>query len=187
MTWDERYLAGECGTRDPDPVLRRAIEPLRPGRALDLACGAGRHALFLAGHGWRVTAVDASSAAIEILKARAASAKLEIEVCVADLERGEFRIEADAWDLIADFLYLQRDLFPALKSGVRPGGIFAAVFPMADPRPGVRPMNPAFLVEPGELAKAFDDWEILHLSEGPRAHSSSRAMCEFVARRPVIY
>ena len=183
MNWDERFRSGEHGSREPDPVLRQAVETVAPGRALDLACGAGRHALFLAERGWRVTAVDASRAAIDILNARAAEARLEIEARVADLERGELIISPNDWDLIGDFFYLQRDLFAQIRLGIRPGGIFAAAIPMTDFRPGIRPMNPAFLARPGELSGIFSGWEILHAQEGPRGES--RAVSEIVVRRPL--
>jgi SAM-dependent methyltransferase len=186
VNWDERYRSGEYGGTDPDPVLRQAVGEISPGRALDLACGAGRHALFLGQRGWRVTAIDSSEAAIEILTARAAEANLEIDARTADLESGDFIIEENAWDLICDFFYLQRDLFPQNRAGVRLGGKFAAAIPMIDPRPGIRPMNPTFLTKPGELSAIFSGWEMLHQREGPR-RESSRAVSELIVRRPAIY
>src|SRR5213595_2248304 len=98
--WDERYRHGEHFTREPTPLLQIAIQDLKPGRALDLACGVGRHAIFLAQHGWKVTAVDSSRVAIEILQQRAGEAGVTVDALVADLERGEFKIEPDAYDLI---------------------------------------------------------------------------------------
>ncbi|MGH9667444.1 MAG: hypothetical protein ACRD9L_23725, partial [Bryobacteraceae bacterium] len=94
--------------------------------------------------------------------------------------------EEDAWDLICDLFYLQRDLFPQIRAGVRPGGIFAAAIPMIDPRPGIHPMNSNFLTGPTELSAIFSDWEILYQREGPR-RESSRAVSEIIARRPAIY
>ncbi|MEO7144668.1 MAG: methyltransferase domain-containing protein [Bryobacteraceae bacterium] len=177
--WDARYRAGEGAGRAPDPLLLRAIEGVPPGRALDLACGPGRHALALSSHGWQVTAVDRSPAAIEMLTRCAGNV---VDARVADLERGGFTIEPDGWDLICDFLYLQRDLFPAIRAGVRPDGRFVAAMPMIDPRPDVKPMNPAFLVGPAELRSLFQDWEILHSAEYPR-EAPSRAVAELIARR----
>ncbi len=58
--WDARYAGGPIWTRAPNVWVRGAVEPLAPGRALDLAAGDGRHALWLASLGWSVTAVDIS-------------------------------------------------------------------------------------------------------------------------------
>lgn len=100
--------------QDPAPELIGALAGLRPGRALDIACGAGRHARWLAAHGWQVTAVD-----------RDVDDIADIEVVRADLECGEFTIEAGAWDLIVCWLYWQPDLLPMIAGGVRPGGVVA--------------------------------------------------------------
>ena len=56
--WDERYSRGEHVIKEPMPLLVRVADELKPGRALDLACGTGRHAIFLAERGWHVTAVE---------------------------------------------------------------------------------------------------------------------------------
>ncbi len=84
--WDKRYRNGEHATKEPSPLLRTAIKSLKPGRALDVACGVGRHAIFLAEHGWQVVAVDASRVGIEVLQQRAREAGLTVEARVADLE-----------------------------------------------------------------------------------------------------
>src|SRR5262249_23113517 len=106
--WDERYRKGEHADTAPDRLLVQALEALRPGLAPDLACGAGRHAVFLAEQGWEVTAVDASNVAIEITSRRAQERGVSIDARVADLEQNEFVIEPAAFDLICDFYYLQR-------------------------------------------------------------------------------
>ena len=164
--WDERYLRGEHTTKEPSPLLRTAIETLRPGRALDIACGIGRHAIHLAQHGWHVTAVDSSRAGIEILQQRAHEAGVTVEAHVADLESGEFHIAAAAYDLICDFYYLQRDLFPQIRTGLKPGGTVVAAIHLNDGKEGAKPSNPAFLLEPGELKQLFADWEITYYREG---------------------
>jgi 2-polyprenyl-3-methyl-5-hydroxy-6-metoxy-1,4-benzoquinol methylase len=109
--WNERYSRGEHIIKEPLPLLLKVVDGLKPGRALDLACGPGRHAIFLADRGWQVTAVDASHVGIELAKTVARTRGVEVDWRVADLERGEFEIEAEAYDLIGDFYYLQRDLF----------------------------------------------------------------------------
>src|SRR5438132_14320472 len=100
MDWDERYRRGEGADEKPHPLLVEFVSDLEPGRALDVACGLGRHALWLAGRGWRVTAVDSSRVAIEILRQRSAEQGVIIESHVADLECREFSIEPNSYDLI---------------------------------------------------------------------------------------
>jgi SAM-dependent methyltransferase len=160
--WDERHRAAPPSL-EPDPVLVSAAEHLKPGRALDLACGTGRNALWLAERGWNVTAVDGSRAAIEILQSRSSA----IDARVADLERGEYAIEPRAWDLIAIIRYLQRDLFEAAKAGVAPGGLIVATALLGD--------RGRYRMHPGELRRYFEGWEILHYREADLA--------ELVARR----
>jgi len=149
------------------------------GIALDVACGAGRHAVWLARMGWEVTAVDASRAGIEIVERRARERNLVINAVVADLERHEFEIEREAYDLIVVVNYLQRDLFPFIRAGVRPGGMVIAVIAMVDSDPNVKAMNPAYLLNPGQLRAEFAGWEILHDFEGK--HGDHRATAEIVA------
>lgn len=182
--WDERYRRGEQINKEPQPLLVRVSSELQPGRALDLACGTGRHAIFLAERGWRVTAVDASRVGIEIARALAQARGAEVDWRVADLERGEFLIEPEAFDLVCVFYYLQRDLFPGIRAGVRAGGLTVAAIHMVDESPDVKPMNPAFLLQPGELRAEFLGWEILHDSEGqPAEVGHKRRTAEIVARK----
>jgi tellurite methyltransferase len=177
--WDERYRTqpgDECVT----PLLARTSQSLVPGRALDLACGAGRNALWLASRGWQVTAVDGSSVAIEILSARNPA----IDARVADLEKHEYMIQPDSWDLIAICYYLQRDLFEPAKRGVVPGGIVLASAHI--PEPADPHMTP-FRLAPGELAGYHKDFEILHQYEGPSHDPAHRRwVAEIVARRPGV-
>src|SRR5918911_675704 len=77
--WNERYSRGEHTIKEPMPLLIRVADTLKPGRALDLACGTGRHAIFLAERGWQVVAVDASHVGIEIAKALASVHKVEVD------------------------------------------------------------------------------------------------------------
>jgi len=164
-------------------LLVKAAARLRPGRALDLACGPGRHALYLAQMGWQVTAVDAAAAAVELLRKRAAELHVSVDARVADLEAGGFTIEPDAYDLICDFFYLQRGLFPPVRAGIRPGGLFVAAIHMRDESPGLKPMRPQFLLAEGELRREFEGWDLLHYSEREPDTGHSRRVARIVARR----
>src|ERR1700675_2509912 len=101
LEWDERHrAAAEHDDATPLPLLIETASEMKPGRALDLACGAGRNALWLAEHGWSVTAVDGSPAAIELVRKRAEQRRVNVNLQVADLEKGEYRIEPAHWDLV---------------------------------------------------------------------------------------
>ena len=183
--WNARYRSGERAAEDleaaPTPLLVETAQQLKPGRALDLACGAGRNALWLAGHGWGVTAVDAAEAAIEILRQRAVALGVTVDARVADLENGKFDIGISSWDLIAICYYLQRNLIEPAKQGLVPGGILLVIVHITEP--GEEPT--AHRLRPGELKNYFGGWEILHHNEGkPRDAAHQRSVAEVVARSP---
>jgi hypothetical protein len=93
-------------------------------------------------------------------------------VRLADLERGQFQIQPDEYDLICDCYYLQRDLFPSIKAGVRPGGMAIVIVHLAG-------------VSPGDVREFFSGWTILHYYEGlPNDTSHRRPVAELVALRP---
>lgn len=182
--WDERWSHGEHSGSEPSPVLVEAVRDLDPGRALDLASGAGRNALYLADNGWNVTAVDASEVAIRIATMRAREMGVTLDAQVVNLERDELPFEAESFDLIANFFYLQRSLFPQIQGWLRRGGIFVAAIHMEDDREGIHPMKPDYLLAPGELKKEFAGLEILSYREGdPRDDLHRRLTAEIIARR----
>jgi tellurite methyltransferase len=173
--WAARH-ATQPARWTPTPLLVETAKKLKPGRALDLACGTGRNAVWLAEQGWAVTAVDGSPAAIEILRTRDS----RVDARVADLEQGEFAIAESAWDLIAMCYYLQPDLIESSKRGVVVGGIVLVIVHITEP--GEEPTK--HRLRPGELAGFFQGWEILHSYEGrPNDSEHRRWSAEIVARR----
>jgi SAM-dependent methyltransferase len=167
--WDQHYADPAHVDSTADPLLIQAADMLPPGRALDLACGPGRHALYLARLGWHVTAVDSSAVAIGLLRAQ--SAGLALHPHCADLARGQFAIAPAAYHLVCDFHYLQRSLFPEIRLGVHPGGVFAGAIHLVEnahpARTRATPIrNPDFLLHPGELRAFFDGWKVVFYSEG---------------------
>ena len=152
---------------------------LPPGRALDLACGSGSDAIWLAERGWQVTAVDRSAELIARLKL----ASPAVDAPVADLERHEFSIRENEWDLILMSNYLQRDLFEPVKRGLCPGGIAIVTVHLFEPGHETS----RFSLRPNELAGYFSDWVVLHSREGKPVHNSQgRAVAEIVARKPSL-
>jgi SAM-dependent methyltransferase len=143
---------------------------LTPGAALDLASGPGRNAIYLAEHRWRVTAVDGSSIAIELLRAGNPS----IDARVADLERDEFAIAPESYHLVLSCRYLQRSLIPRMKPALKPGGLLIMIVLLAG---ADQPQGTPTRVYPGELRTFFSDWAIMHYREG-------ESVAELVAQKP---
>lgn len=124
--WDERHTAHEpIESTEPDSSLVQLAMPLAPGRALDLAAGDGRNAIWLASRGWSVTAVDFSGVALRRAAAAADRAGLKVNWVQADLL--EWRPEPRSADLVAlMFLHLppeeRRVVLAAAVDAVAPGG-----------------------------------------------------------------
>ena len=169
--WDARYAAG--GELDqPSPLLSLVADalPVR-GRALDVAGGAGRNALWLARRGLDVTVVDISGVGLAIARDRAAAAGLALTTIEADLEVEP--LPAGPWDLIASFHYLQRELFERFADAVAPGGVLVVAH--ATLRNLERHARPSrrYLLEEGELARlaARTGLEVERCDEGWRPES----------------
>lgn len=133
----------------PSPwVVRFApLIELKPGgRVLDLACGYGRHARYLAALGHPVLAVDRDAAALATLAAVAG-----IETQVADLEQGTWPLGGQRFDAIVVTHYLHRPLFADLLAALQPDGVLIYET-FADGHAAFgRPARPEFLLQPGEL------------------------------------
>lgn len=182
-SWNERYAGGKYSSSEPHRLLVELCGETPAGRALDLACGTGRNAIFLAEKGWRVTAVDNSSVGIDIAVQRAGGKDVRVDFRVADLEKGEFAIDENTYDLICDFYYLQRDLFPAIKAGLKIGGIAVSTIHIYGPGEEAG----EFLLKEGELKEFFRDFEILHYHETSAADTDAgdhhRRTAEIIAKR----
>jgi SAM-dependent methyltransferase len=152
--------------RPSDWLLRWAHLIAPGGSVLDLACGSGRHVRWLAGQGFRVTAVDRDEAAVEPLRALA-------EVMVADIENGPWPLGGRGFDAVLVTNYLWRPLLPAIVAAVAPGGcLLYETFATGQETIG-RPSRPDFLLQPGELVRAADGlavvaYECGRLDEPPR-------------------
>ncbi|MBA2356603.1 MAG: methyltransferase domain-containing protein [Acidobacteria bacterium] len=182
-------MAGWQGPRayDPAPVtgpsawLVDNADLLPPGgRALDVACGAGRHALLLGAAGFAVTAVDRDNAALTVLQAQADRLGLTVQTRQADLERADVDLGDAGYDLIVVTRYLHRALMPHLLLSLAPGGVLLyETFLIGQAERG-HPTNPAFLLEPGELPALVQPLRILRQFEGD---IDGALMSAVVARR----
>lgn len=128
--WDDRYKTARLlwGT-DPNEFLEPLVGHLSPGTALDVACGEGRNALWLAAHGWRVTGIDFSTVAIDRARDAADAAGVSVDFQVADLETWS---PSRRYDLVVEF-YLQvpadlrRRVHRSAATAVEEGGRYIVV------------------------------------------------------------
>lgn len=129
--WDERYSQRELvWTAEPNRFLVAEVEGLAPGRVLDMACGEGRNAVWLAGQGWDVTGIDFSPVGIE--KARRLAEACEVEVTWEVADNTAWQPPAGLFDLVIVFyLHLPPDSLNAVLGHARralaPGGTLLVV------------------------------------------------------------
>ena len=108
----------------PSPwLLSNARLAPRGARTLDVACGRGRHALFLASAGYLVRAVDRDAGQVAWLNALARRLQLPLDAAVVDLEAADVDLGEEEWELVLVFNYLHRPLFPRLVRALKPGGV----------------------------------------------------------------
>ena len=167
IRWDRQYA--ERQTKQDAALFLRAIFESQhwdvpAGRALDIACGSGRNALFLAEKGLEITGVDISAVALALAEQRAQQKSLSILWRQADLEN--YTIEAAAYDLIVNIDYLQRSLLPAMKAALKTGGYIIFDTYLIDQEAIGQPKNPDYLLHHNELLDSFRDFRVLHYREG---------------------
>ena len=164
LSWDQRHH--RAGDRAPPPAQVLAenahLLPPRarvPARALDLACGLGGNALFLAGQGLDVTAWDSSAVAISGLEQRAAAAGVSIRAERRDVVARP--PTADGFDVIVVSHFLERSLCPALMRALRPGGLLFYQTFTRERVDDSGPRNPAYRLRPNELPALFASLQLL--------------------------
>lgn len=184
-------LRGWPGVLDHEPArpsgpspwfLEHARLAPRGARALDVACGRGRHALVLAQAGSFVRAVDRDAARVSALREVARRLRLPVAAEVLDLEAPGVTLGEEAHDLVLVFDYLHRPLFPALVRSLAPGGLLLCeTFTREHARLGGRPSSPEHLLEPGELVRLVAPLQVVGHREGG---TDGRHLAAVAARKP---
>jgi thioredoxin reductase/SAM-dependent methyltransferase len=168
--WEERYRSKPAiWSGNPNPHLIAQVGATRPGQALDVGCGEGADAVWLAQHGWYVTAVDISRTAIERATDHASSAGVASSIDFRHADLGEQAPEPAAYDLVtSQFMHLppdeRRALFAALAASVAPSGTLLIVgHHPTDLRTSAHRMHfPDMMFSAEEVAESLDpsDWDI---------------------------
>jgi SAM-dependent methyltransferase len=197
--WDGRWSevlrdhAAQVEQRPPSPYLTASAQDLGPGRALDAGCGHGAETLWLAGHGWRVTAVDFAAAALAHGRSTAAALGADIAERVDWVEGdlGSWTPEAGLYDLVVS-LYVHvagslEDMVRRLAAGVAPGGMLLLVGHLPiDPVTGAE--TPAagqvqVTVDAAVAVLAPPQWDLVVAENRPRAIAGSGFDAVVCARR----
>lgn len=195
QSWNQRYLAGEFGFRETDPFVMKAhenyLQPLLrenpfPGsnNGLDLAGGAGHHAVWLAQQGWSMTLADWSEAALKIAGEKAAASQLTL-----DLKQGaaldviaEYSSSSRGFGFVLVSFFLDRAVLPWLPKILVPGGLLLyRTYTEDNERLGNPrgPRDPEHLLRSQELLEVYSDMKILHYNETV-AH---KGVAELIAQR----
>jgi tellurite methyltransferase len=190
--WNARY--GDAGFEpfpalpaawlvEHEALLRELLGGNAEARALDVACGDGRNARWLAELGFAVVAVDVSDVAIAALRRAATERDLRVDARVVDLERDT--LDAGAYDVVVCMSYLQRDLFAQLQRALRPGGLLLyETFARAHVEELGKPFNAAYVLERNELLEAFGGLHVRHYREGAvERRGEQRGVASIVAQR----
>lgn len=165
--WDERFKGKDFTFgKKPNPFLKKHIHLLPRGKALDLASGEGRNAVFLAQKGFDVDAVDFSEVGLKKTKKLAQELGVTVQTILADLK--DYPIEKEKYDLIANFYFLRRSLIPKMKKGLKRGGrVIFETYILEQRKIGVEgPKQARYFLKSNELLRLFKDFRILFYREG---------------------
>lgn len=190
IRWNEKYSQrGLDSLRDsPSNWLVKHEELLRAqakGWALDLACGNGRNAIYLARLGFTVEALDLSDVAISWLAKKVRTQQLAVHPKLRDLESAT--LPAARYQIILNFNYLQRSLFEQINDALSPSGVLIFETMTRDHIEVLgREFNSKYLLDHNELLHAFSDLRVLHYRETviiDKASEKPKAVASLVARK----
>ena len=183
--WDERYRERKLDlNQGANTILKKYLRLLPKGKALDLAAGEGRNAIFLSEHGFKAEAVDISPLAISRAKKLAKARGVTIKAMAADLDA--YPIPEGKYGVILNFYFLDRRLIPKIKRGLKKGGMVVfETYTTEQKKLGTGgPGQTQYLLKPNELLRLFRGFHILFYREGVfREGGKQRAIASLIARK----
>lgn len=159
--WNLKYSKGYRTSLHKTLLDFYHLAPL--GRALELACGTGENAIFLAQKGFQVDAVDISDVAIDVARNKARELNLNINFIVADLD--EYPLKEEYYHLVVVFYYLNRTLAAPIVRSLKRGGVLIYETYNRNHLHIRGDFNPDYLLEEGELLRLFKDLQVIHYRE----------------------
>ena len=166
----EDYFPKKYNTNPVHSEVLEAMDTVKPCKALDLGCGQGRNALFLAQHGFDVTAVDQNELSLEILQSIVEQEDLEMPLGLYDINSASI---GQTYDFIVStvvLMFLQADRIPAIIKNMQDqtsiGGYNLIVCAM-DTEDYPCSVHFPFTFKEGELANYYQDWELIKYNENP--------------------
>jgi len=196
QSWNQRYLAGEFGFRETDPFVMEAhknyLQPLLHGNSatgsntgLDLAGGAGHHAVWLAQQGWSMTLADWSQPALEIAREKAVASQLTLDIqqgAAVDVV-SEYSASGHRFGFVLVSFFLDRAVLPWLPKILIPGGLLLyRTYTEDNERLGNPrgPRDPQHLLCSQELLEIYRGMKILHYNETV----AQKGVAELIAQQP---
>lgn len=161
--WQQRYAEDTYRKNNPVTLVHDWLPRIKPGRALDVACGAGRNAIAAAASGFRVDAIDISSNGLELARQDAEARGLVVNWIEHDLDQ-PYDFARD-YDLIMVMWFVDLPLIARLCDCLAPGGYLVCEEHLQTDADVIGPGNPGFRVAPGTLRDAAAGLEILHYRE----------------------
>ena len=177
-TWDERYREGEYPEEpEPSPVLERYVGSFPDGRALDVATGTGRNALFLAERGYEVDALDRSTEGLKIARRNAESRGVDERVNWIRADATAHAFPASTYDVITVSFYRTLDRLGDLKEALRPGGVLFYQHHLRASDPvDAGPSADRYRFRSNELLRACLDLTVLRYDERRTAEDGRTAV-----------
>lgn len=168
MKWNTKHKdrLDQLKEPQPNPRLKDLSTYLNGGTALDLACGLGGNSLFLARMNYQVEAIDISDVAITYIQEQAEKNQLNIQPRVGDItELTNLHWQDSTFNLIVISYYLDRSLFPVVKSLIKEDGyLFMETF-YQSPQNENQGISNQYKLQPKELLAEFGDWTVLFFEE----------------------
>lgn len=188
LKWDERYRTGAYTDRKhPTGLLADWVPQLSRGRALDVACGAGRNSIYLAANGWHVDAVDISPVGLERARQSAADRGVEVQWKQGDLDEPAAALPDGPYDLIVLARYVNPAVYRPLLGRLACNGILLCEQHIVSPDDVIGPKDPAFRLQHNELLRAVTGpgLRVMYYREGIVTDPDGRdaALAQVVLRR----